>query len=64
MNSRDTAPLNETKTDFVIGYNTDATQAASWDPDIVMTGSRLTCPVTQRSTFLSVWMSICLSFSS
>ena len=64
MNSRDTAPLNETKIDFVIGYNTDATQAVSWDPDIVMTRSRLTCPVTQRSTFLSVSLSICLSFSS
>ena len=77
MDSRDTALLNETKINFVTGYNTDATPAVSWDPDIVMTGSRLTwleilhmmtLPgkprpateqlVTQRSTFLSIWLSI------
>jgi len=83
MDSRDTALLNETKIDFVIGYNTDTTRKVSWDPDIVMTGSWLTWleifhittlpgkprPATgqlvpQRSTFLSIWLSICLSFSS
>ena len=82
MDTRDTAPLNETKIDFVIGYNTDLTRAVSWDPYIVMTGSRLTwleifhitmlpgkpTPatgqlVTQRSTFLSIWLSIYLWFS-
>ena len=42
MDSRDTALLNETKIDLVIGYDTDATRAVSWDPDIVMTGSQVT----------------------